>query len=160
MKSTAITLLAVSLALIVLGFGLFQNLTGHQPGAPVIVIPLDPTSVQLQHELVNQQATAEAELQRLDLRLSEQQTELHTRKAALENKVKAARQQLGQLRATQQALTTRLTTLEKVQASQSITVTTEFEAARSRYLPRREQLQTQLQVLEIELATVEAQLAP
>ncbi|HMQ55106.1 MAG TPA: hypothetical protein PKD98_23695, partial [Anaerolineae bacterium] len=137
MKSTAITLLAVSLALIALGFGLFHNLTGHQPGSPVIVIPLDPTSVQLQSELVNQQATAEAELQRLELSLSEQQTELHTRKAELENEVKAARQQLGQLRATQQALATRLTDLERVQAGQSITTTTELEAARSSYLPRR-----------------------
>jgi flagellar basal body-associated protein FliL len=160
MRYIAIILLGSSLALLALSFNLIQNLSGRRPNPPVIVVPLDPTSVQLQDELTNQRATAQAELQQLELDLSRQQAELQTRKAELKDQVRLARQQLSQLQAQQQIMATRLADLEAAQASQAITATSELEAARGNYLPRREDLQARLETLQAELATVETQLEP
>lgn len=152
-----IVLIGLSLfAILVIGGLIF--FPAEPPPRTMIRVPVDPTISHMEQALVEQDSTYQARLAGLQQTLEEQESRYQTQIEALEAEIEAARQQLDQLKSSEQTVAAQVQALETTRAEQQAVYRSELQQARTEHESRQTELQTQLDRIQAELAQIPVRL--
>ncbi|MEW5958242.1 MAG: hypothetical protein AB1801_10990 [Chloroflexota bacterium] len=151
--------LAIGLSLlVVLVLGVFIFFPTVTPPKAVIIVPVDPTISQMEQALTEQESAYQAQLATLQQTLARQETGYRNQIEALQAEIAAARQQLNDLKRTEQELLIQLQELETSRAGQKEIYRANLQQTQEQHTARQSELNTQLERVQAELARLTARL--
>jgi peptidoglycan hydrolase CwlO-like protein len=158
MKQLMFILASALLLVVILIIGVFSYFPNKESSQAVIVVPVDPTVIQLEERLVEQDAAYRAKATALDASLQQQQLDFQIKRQSLNDEIAAAQRQLQELQSEKQDLLKQIEQLESDRAEQLASYQTELQQVDNEYGVRWPQLQAQLADLQAKLAKANGQL--
>lgn len=143
---------------LVLFVGILNLFSSRESSHAAIVISIDRDIAPLKASLAEREATYQAQLDKIDETIQEQQVKYQAKIETLNTQILAAQQELTDLQTQKQNLESEITRLEAIRSERSTAYQNQLQQIDKQYAESLAQLQTQLDEAKANLTKVNLQL--